>query len=514
MAACGGATGATSNGGSTDNGDAAQEEHSTLVVALAGAPLTLDALNIGDNTSHPPIYAIYDTLMVATEHEENGVVYADKANPAPYLVSGYDVSDDGLVYTLHLNDQVRFSNGDPFTADSVVYTLGYMEGGFMYSTVSKIRSYRKIDDYTVEVTLTERNRDFITSLVNFFVVNPNQIEGPLEEWLVNHDAGSGPYVLEKWEPTTEVILKANENYWNGTPEFERIIFRVIPEASNHTLLLSTGEIDISWSVPTKDVTSLAQNDNLNIVEARSNRINYFTLNSDRPPFDNKLLRQAVSYAIPYDTIISDVMEGHAERLYSCIPPALATALQTETATPYRYDQEKAKELLARAGYPDGFEFDFLLDSGKKDYGDTATLIQSELAKIGVKMNIETVEYATFMDRLSSGDGPQAFINSWTPFLPSPTYQIVMLFTSDASFYRYAHLANSEVDRLAAEASASADDVLFRENFEKIQGIIAEEAPWAYLYSYNQTVILNRNIEGFKVYSDAVTRLGELSWKND
>jgi peptide/nickel transport system substrate-binding protein len=506
LSACGSGQGAPAQTPVT-----APPEHATLVVALAGAPLTLNALNIGDNTSHPPIYAIYDTLFAAEEHEENGVVYADKAKPAPYLVKEYTASADGLTYTLSLNEKAFFANGDPVDADAVVWNLDYMTEGFMYTTVSKIKSHRKINDATVEITLLEYNRDFLASLIQYMIVNPRQIEGDPDVWLASHDAGSGPYVLEKWDPANEVILKANPNHWNGAPAFARVVFRVIPEVSNHTLLLNTGEVDVSWSTPTKDVATLAGNPGLRVVEARSNRINYFTMNSDRAPFDNTLLRPAVSYAIPYDALVGDVMEGHAEHLYSNMPPALATALRSETATPYRYDLEQAQALLAEAGYADGFEFTFLLDSGKKDYADSATLIQSELSKIGIKMNIETVEYATFMDRLREDAGPQAFINSWTPFQPSPIYHTVMLFTSNASFYRYTHFSSPEVDALAAEAAGTADDTVFQKDFEEIQRLVTEEAPWAYLYAYNQMVILNKNIGNFKVYSDAVTRVGELTW---
>lgn len=505
LCACGNGKG---TGNAQRGGDSSTSDNGgkTLTVAVSSAPITANPLNINDPPSHITGYCLYDSIMRPSIVEEDGEMYADASKPDYCIADSYEVSDDQLTYTFHIREGITFANGDPITTDAIEEVSKNLEGTFLYSEAAKIDSYKTIDDSHFSFTLKEPNKDFLSCMCTFKIYNPAQIpEGEDTSWLDTNSAGSGAYVLDSWDPSSEIVLKANENYYAGKPYYAEIIIKYIPETSNHTLLLQTGDIDLSMSVPTKDIDTLKDDPNVKVSEMASNRIAYFTMNSSMAPFDNEKVRQAICYAIPYDSLINDVMEGHATSMISCSPIALDDTIEAQQ---YSYNLDKAKELLKEAGYPDGFEFDFTLCSGYTDYEGAATLIQSELAKIGVKMNINTVEYSAFMEELDANKCA-AFINSWTPFVPSNIYHINSLFTSKATFNKYTKLNDSKIDELMSDINI-VDDATASDKIAEAQKLINNDACWGYLYQYNNLIVTNSKIQGPVLASDNVPRLALLS----
>lgn len=232
------------------------------------------------------------------------------------------------------------------------------------------------------------------------------------------------------------------------------------------------------------------------------------MNNNVKPFDNVKVRQAINYAIPYDELLSGVMYGQAKQMKSSV--ASNTPGFTDAGFVYEHNLDKAKELLAEAGYADGFAFDFTLGSGFDDWEDDAVLIQAELAKIGVTMNINKLARAQFLEQQKTNN-LTSYISKWTSFVNDPGYHLGFLLYGKGSS-NYINYSNAEVDKLWEEANVETDAAKRTALYEQAQEIITTEAPWAYLYEYNRIVGMSNKISGYAFYPDEVIRFYPLSFE--
>ncbi|MEC0141102.1 ABC transporter substrate-binding protein [Paenibacillus macerans] len=483
----------------------------TLTVAFSEGGTTLDPAEASDLTSDTFVIAAYDQLVTYGVKNVDGADVADTDNIKPMLAKEWEVSDDQLTYTFKLQEGVKFHSGNPLTAKSVVYTFDRVKnsnsGSFLYG-MADIKSVTALDDSTVQMVLNKPNHMFlqIIALYNFSIVDDVAMEGKPADFLNTNTAGSGPFLLEKWDPASEAVLTANKDYWQGAPKLDKVTLKFTKEASNRVMLLDKGDIDMAIEIPPKDVASLEANSALAVKSNASNRILYLALNNKVKPFDNVKVRQAMAYAVPYDQLINDVMHGQAKIMKSSV--ASNTPGFTDKGYVYEHNLEKAKQLLAEAGYLDGFTFDLTLGSGFQDWEDDAVLIQAELAKIGVTMNINKVARAQFLE-MQKQKNLTAYISKWTSFVNDPSYHLGFLMYSKGSS-NYHNYSNAEVDKLWEQANLEPDLDKRNELYAKAQEIITTESPWLYLYEYNRIVGMNSKVSGYVYYPDEVIRFYPLS----
>ncbi len=484
----------------------------TLTAAFSEGGTTLNPTEANDVTSDTFVVAAYDQLVTYATTVVDGKPTADTSEVVPMLASDWTVNDDATVYTFTLRDDVAFQSGNALTSADVVGSLDLIKASasasFLYG-MAGISSYEAIDEHTVSITLSAPNHLFlqILPMYSFSIVDTALVEeNGGAEWLNTNTAGSGPYVIESWDPSTEAVLSRNEDYWGDAPAVDDVTVRFITEASNRVQLLSRGEIDVATELPAKDVASLEDTDGVVIDSRASNKTLFFAMNNEIAPFDNALVREAISYAIPYDSLIDDVMQGQASPMTSAVPSSMPGFDDSTYA--YSHDLDKAKALLAEAGYPDGFEFDFTLGGGFQDWSDDAVLIQAELEKIGVTMNIKNMARAQFLEALDTKQ-VQAYISRWTSFVNDPQYHLGLLLTTDTSS-NYMNYSNSRVDELWNLAAAETDVDVRNEYYKEIQELITADAPWAYLYEYNIVVGLHEGTEGYTSYPDGIIRFAQLS----
>lgn len=274
---------------------------------------------------------------------------------------------------VHLRKNVKFHDGTPFNAEAVKYswvramTMG-TGASWMLSDVLTPDSIKVIDEHTIEFHLTKPFAPFLEIVRRpvAAIVSPKAVQdnggyekGKLNPWMAVNAVGTGPFKLLKREPDKEIIVVANEDYWGGRPYLDRIIFKNIPDASSLRMLLLAGEIDmvylgLSWV----DMLEISKDSRVNLyIQKQFPEIRNVMLSMKNPPFaNNKKLRQAMSYAVDYDAIIKNVMHGYAVRLLG--PLADGDFGFDGTLMPYKYDPEKAKQLLAEAGYPGGRGLEF------------------------------------------------------------------------------------------------------------------------------------------------------------
>lgn len=417
----------------------------TLTVAYSEGGQTLDLAEANDLTSDTLVLSTYDQLVTYGVKNVDGADIAATEEIKPMLAESWDVSDDQKTYTFNLRQDVKFHSGNPLDADA-------------------------------------------------------------SEFLKTKTAGSGPFKLEKWDPSSEAVFVANDDYWQERAKLDKVVMKFMKEASSRTMMLDKGDIDLAMEIPPKDVATLKQNTGLTVRSDASNRILYMGLNNNMEPFDNPKVRQAIAYAIPHDALLKDIMYGQAKQMKSIV--ASNTPGFSDNGYEYEYNLDKAKELLKEAGYENGFSFDFTLSSGFKDWEDAATVIQAELKKIGVTMNINKLARAQFLEQLRTGN-VQSFMSKWTSFVNDPEYHLGFLVDSESSS-NYVHYDNAKVNELLKQAAVETDMTKRNAMYEEIQGLINGDMPYVYMYEYNRLVAFNNDVLGYIFFPDECLRFYPLS----
>lgn len=506
-------TGCASNANNqaSKTGDSSADQ---MVVAYSEGGNTLDPAEANDVTSDTFVVAAYDQLVTYGRQDVAGKPTAKTDEIVPMLAKSWEASADNMTYTFHLREGVKFQSGKALTASDVVASFDHIKASksasFLYG-MAGISAVTATDPQTAVIKLTAPNHLFlqILPMYSFSIVDMDEAaKNGGSAWLGKNTAGSGPYKIDSWNPATEAVMSRNDTYWGDKPALAKVTMKFIGEASNRVQLLTKGEVNVALEVPAKDVATLKDTAGISIDSRASNKILFFAMNNEVAPFDNVKVRQAINYAIPYDKLINDVMKGQASPLRSSV--ASSTPGFTDASNPYKYDLGKAKSLLAEAGMADGFTFDFTLGGGFDDWKDSAILIQAELAKIGVTMNIKSMARPQFLEALA-GKKVQSYISRWTSFVNDPGYHLGLLLTSKGTS-NYMNFHNDQVDALWEKASHEPDQAVRNKLYGQAQDIITQQAPWAYLYEYNIVVAAKSDVQGYTSYPDGIVRYFQMSLK--
>ncbi len=491
---------------------------SSIVVAAATLGNTLNPWVQTDGTTSAFQYAVYDRLVqYKTTTDENGNAVADTANLEGVIAESWETSDDQLTWTFHIDPDATFANGDKVLAEDVIWSYEHARdtanSSFLFG-LTNIIDMQAPDDATVVFTLSQKSHMFLRLLETypFCIVNKDEAEAGMAEdpdYLTTHTAGSGPYEITTYDITSSVVLTARDDYWgdkrvakNGT-----VTWQLVQEPSNRQMLLENGDVDAALNLDDKNINTVAEMDGVRVIKNASNMHLYLAMNNSIAPFDDPLVRQAITCAIPYDTLVNDVMFGNASRTTSMLPDNV-TGHISDDKTCYQTDLEKAKELLAQAGYPDGFECTLTLGNGFTDWKDTAITIQDALSKIGVTMKIDEIDRATFLTELGDKD-VALFINRYNPFVGDPGYVANNLYVTGASF-NYENYSNPEFDDLFKKAEAADTEEERLEYYKEMQYIFAEDCPVAQLYQYGFAYCSRDNVSGYVFFPDLTLRFEYLS----
>ncbi|MDI6893846.1 MAG: ABC transporter substrate-binding protein [Bacillota bacterium] len=493
-----------------------QAKEKVVVLAYSEGGQTLDPSLANDLTSDTMVLACYDQLVTYGKKDlPDGRQAGATDKIQPMLAEKWDVSPDGKTYTFHLRKGVKFHSGNPLDAEAVKFSFERVAktgaGQFLVNTASiDMSQFKVLDPNTVQITLTRPNPLFlqIIAMYVFSIADPKVVQEKGDKWLASNTAGSGPFKLESWNPASEAVLVANKDYWEGRPKVDRIIMKFIAEASNRIMMLKNGDVDLAVEIPPKDAVELRSAQGVKVHSDPSVRILYFGMNHSVKPFDNVKVRQAISYAVPYEDLIQKVMYGQAKQLKSPCPSGMP--MSYPDAWNYRHDLEEARRLLKEAGYEKGFEFDFTLGSGFADWEEDAVLIQAELAKIGVKMNIQRTARAQFLELMRQRK-LTAYISKWTSFVNDPGYHLGFLLYGKGSS-NYIGYSNPRVDELLEKAMAETDPARRAPLYREAQEIIVREAPWVFLYEYARIVGVRDNVTGYMFYPDELIRFYPLDKK--
>jgi peptide/nickel transport system substrate-binding protein len=485
----------------------------TLIIAVPTDVQNLDpTLSSGDVMTQEVLTAVYAYLIDFAIVDESGTAFGDPNNFVGDVAESFETSEDGLTVTFHIRPDIKFSNGDPIDANAVKFTYDRIFGQAgvtaaltSMAAVENADAIVVVDDLTVQFKMTTANNLLFGNMAQFghSILNPNVVKPHMtaddpyaHEWLSANTAGteSGAYMLESWEPGNQIVLAKNPNYWREVKN-DKIILKIIPDASSRLAQLQAGAVDVAYGIPTKDLASLEGNPDITVNRNTTRSVEYLGMNSQIPPFDNKVFRQAISYAVPYETIIQQVLNGYGIQLTSPIPDGTPT--HTDEFFAYQEDLDKARALLAESGVGEGVEIPLSIPNDSAEAKEIAVWVQSNLRDIGVEVTIEEMPGAAFTEKLQRREHA-FFLHSWTSINNDPFYHVFWVLRSDCC--NYARYENQEVWNLIDEYMLSTDAAAREQAAIDIQRITVDDAPWVFLFQPDAIVVTGSGVQGYTFYS--------------
>jgi len=435
--------------------------------------------------------------------------------PEPSLAESWKVSPDGMVWTFTLRKGVKFHSGNPMTAEDAVYSLQRAiilkdQPAFILTQFGLTpESIKALDPQTVQITLPKKYAgglflacmaSIVTSVVDSKVVKQNVAKTDQfpngdygVTWLSRNSAGSGPFILRKWEKGEGVVLDANPNHFRYPPKIKRVIYKDIPEAASRRLQVEKGDLDIAWNMLPDQVNQMTGNKDLRIERYADNAVEYLGMNVTRPHLSDNRVRTAIRYAIDYDGIVNKVLGGAAKQTSTFIPEGFAGY---EPRILFKTDIEKAKQLMTEAGLS-GFETT-MYHNDASPRPEVAQVIQASLAKIGIKVNLNKMVGSQLMP-LYRAQKTDLFLGGWGPDYNDPhtNAQPFADHTSKQIAYRNAY-ENDKTAKLIQDAGVEMDDGKRIAMYQAANKIIQEEGPFAFLYQRMFLHAVRNNVQDLKV----------------
>lgn len=468
------------------------EEPVRVTVAQTADVSTMDPHNHSITITANVLAHIYDSL--GTRNPDQNYRYEGR------LVESWNIVDD-LTVDLTLREGVTFSNGEPFNAEVCKYNLDRIMGKlpgveppFIAQSYAKLAGAEVLDERTVRVTTSAVDTFLVQRLMDLEMVPKQYTEENGFEKLAQEPIGTGPYTLKEWVREEHVILQARDDYWRGRPDIDEVVFRPIPEDATRMAELQAGNVDLIVNVPPDSVPMLEAEEHISVKSVPSTRMVAVIIETGvEGPLDmsHPKVRQALNYAVDRDSIIQHILGGYGIKL-ATVAPDYFLGYDPELE-PYPYDPDKARELLAEAGYPDGFEIkDFRVGRGRFPRNvEVAQAIVDQLAQVNVQATLNAMEFGVWakdtnehiVGDMSLAALGNAYFDAWNT-----------LFTLCRSGNVWAWYSNPEVDALIDEAGSTLDPEKHEAATKKALELIREDPPFIFMYQLVDVYAINQRLQ--------------------
>lgn len=497
----------------------AQARNETLLVVSESGPNNLDIHGVGTNVpGYEVSWNCYDRLIThGMKTLPNGTPYYDRDRILPELAEDMSIGDMSVTFRLRRN--AVFQDGTPVTASDVKWSLdrAVSVGGFptfqmKAGSLEKAEQFVVVDDRTVRVDFLRKDRLTIPDLAVIVpcIVNAGLVRKHATaadpwglEYTKQNTAGSGAYRVTRWTPGTEVVLERNDAWTAGPmPKIRRVIWRMVPSSGNRRALLQRGDADISYDLPAKDFAEMKAAGKLKLVSTPySNGIQYIGMNVTKPPFDNVKVRQAVAHAIPYDKIMDVVLFGLGKPMFGR-PQGAATEVAWPQPSPFRTDLDRAKALLAEAGYADGFETSISFDLGFADVNEPiCVLVQENLAKLGIRTTLNKIPGSNWRTELNKKVMP-LYTNVFSGWLDYPEYFFFWCYHGNNSVFNTMSYTSKPMDGMidaARMAAAAGDTATYERSVKGFVDLAFTDIPRLPLYQPYVNVAMQPNVSGYQYW---------------
>ena len=497
----------------------AQSRQETALVVTEYGPNNLDIHGVGTNRpGYEVSWNCYDRLMShGSKTLPDGSVSYDRDKFTPELAEDWNLTDTSV--TFKLRKGATFHDGTPITAKDVKWSFdrAVTVGGFptfqmKAGSLEKPEQFVAVDDQTFRVDFIRKDR---LTMPDLAVVVPAVYHSELlkkaatekDPWAMEYTkgkiAGGGAYKVASWTPGSEVVFERNDAWKNGPlPKIRRVVWRQVPSAGNRRALVERGDADISFDLPNKDFVELRQGGKVNVVtNPIGNGIGYLGMNVTKAPFDNVKVRQAVAYAVPYQKIMDAVMFGLATPMYGAKPGAPLDVAWPQPH-PYNTDLAKAKQLLAEAGYGNGFETTLSFDLGFGAVNEPAAiLIQESLGQIGIKTTINKIPGANWRSEMTKKEMP-LIINFFSGWLDYPEYFFFWCYHGQNSLFNTMSYQNKDMDALidaARKAAAEGDTAAYDRDVRGFVQKSFDDIPRIPLFQPALSVAMQKSVSGYRYW---------------
>ena len=493
-----------------------------LVLGLSGDATSLNPVIATDSMSYIVEWPLFDSLLELDA----------SLNVRPLLAESWEMSKDGLSYTFRLKKGVKWHDGKPFTARDVAFTFysvldpkvttphrAYFDAlvGFPELTAKDnpkrpeelaVRPIEVVDDHTVRFRLRYPSGSFLGVLVNprAGIVPEHLLKGvDLNTAEFNRKpVGTGPFKFVEWRRGERLVMEANEQYHGGRPALNRLIFRIIPDAVVLLQELRAGGVDFIENPPLTEVARLKQTAGLKVLVADNTSYTYVGWRQDLAPFNDLRVRRALNHAVDVPSIVREVLQGYAAISTGQFPPA--SWAFDPGVKPYAYDPNRAKALLAEAGFkpgPDGvlvkdgkrFSFSIRHDQANQGVKDTAVIVQEYLKRVGVEATLEALDWPTFVKKLFASDF-EGIVVGWTNHHDPDPFAYTIWHSSQWKGRNFAHYKNPRVDELLEQARRTAVVAERKRAYAEFSRVLMEDAPYVFLYFQQQVYVTRQGYEGF------------------
>ena len=432
-----------------------------------------------------------------------GLVKPDSSGELqPAIASDYSISEDATTYTFTLREGVKFHDGSMVTAEDVKYSIDRCadttNGEPLVEAYSNIKSVNIVDEKTVEVVLNTADSDFLANMTTAII--PASNENP-----DTNPIGTGPYKYVSRSPQENFVVEKFDEYWGTPANIENVTFRVCANADSIVMNLQGGSIDMFARLTTTQASQLG--DQFDVLEGTMNLVQALYLNNAVEPFNDERVRQALCYAVDPQGIMDLISDGKGTEIGSSMFPAFEKYYMPELNDVYNQDYDKAKELLAEAGYPNGFSFTITVPSNYQQHIDTAQVLVEQLKNIGVTAEIELVEWETWVSEAYTNRNFEATVVGVDASSLTAS-ALLSRFVSDAP-NNFINFSNADYDAAYARAEAAVDDEEKTEGFKECERLLAEHAANVYIQDLPCLVALNKKYAGYEFYPLYVQDISKL-----
>ena len=481
-----------------------------LVAALNADIQTADVQKTSKDYEVP--FNIFDRLVdVEVGTDGNSKI-------VPSLAESWDISDDGLEYTFHLRQGVKFHNGNDFTAEDVAYTFHRMltvEGGVNTEFIDQIKGADEllagetdtlegvevVDDYTSKVTLKEPFAGFLASIsspgVSIYDSEATEAAGDQFGMDPAVTVGTGPFEFSSWSFNNQLVLTRNEDYWKGASGLPGVVIKIIPDTETQSMMFESGELDIlDLDYAADSVDRFTETYPDQIVQGPRVGIVYFTMNFNKEPFQDVRVRKAVQMSIDRQAILDALYGGRGQVEQGIFPHGLIGFNPDQEEI--KYDPEAAKALLAEAGYADGFDMEIAADSSASDTMTMALeIVSDQLAEVGIRAEIKNYDESTWLETRKSGE-LGSFISTWSADYNDPDNFIYTFFgNEEKTRIRSINYPDTEVmERVAKARTVVNEDERLAEYKALEEKIIHEDAAWVPMFSRLHLFAVSKRVQGF------------------
>lgn len=418
----------------------------SLIFGVAREPSGLDPHQLAETIAFNVTCAIYDCLV-----KDNG-----SGEYVAHLADSIDISDDGMTYTFTVRNDVKFSNGTPLTPADVKFSIDRtIAKGWAFDMTRYINSVEVADDASVVVELNAPFNGLLGSLASpyFSIMSKNYVEEVGDDIIKRKPIGTGPFVLSNWVSGDHLELVANEDYFSDKPFLKKVTYKVVSDKSTAIMALESGELDLFDDVDVNDIAMVKANSDLQFQSTAKAGVLSMCLNNEVEPLNDIRVRQAIAYALNRNDIITGVYQGYSEAADSPIPPSCDG--YSTNVKQFPRDTEKAKALLADAGFPEGLT---LTMSIQAPYRSMATVIQANLKDVGITLDIDILEPSAFSSTVYAEGNYEVCIRGWIAMFPDAYSMLFCQYHEDCygPTGNLSHIRDKDLNKLLDDAAIASE----------------------------------------------------------